>query len=96
VHGSQLGGSAIQCVKNTMWDAERACSSIPAPGFVLVKKVPGTMHFLAKSESHSFDFHAQNLTHVVDHLFIGNKPSPRRFAVGGRAHASSAHNCTFM
>lgn len=34
-------------------------------GFVLVKKVPGTLHFLAKSSSHSFDHGAMNMSHVV-------------------------------
>lgn len=47
-------------------------------GFVLVKKVPGTLHFLAKSTGHSFDFHAMNMSHVVNYLYFGNKPSPRR------------------
>ena len=40
-------------------------------GFVLVKKVPGTMHFLAKSPGHSFDFHAMNMSHVVHHYYFG-------------------------
>ena len=37
-------------------------------GFVLVKKVPGSMHFLAKSPSHTFDHSTQNLSHVVNHF----------------------------
>lgn len=47
-------------------------------GFVLVKKVPGTMHFLAKSPGHSFDHVEMNMSHVVHYLYAGNKPSPRR------------------
>ena len=37
-------------------------------GFVLVKKVPGSMHFLAKSPSHTFDHNKQNLSHVVNYF----------------------------
>ena len=47
-------------------------------GFVLVKKVPGTMHFLAKSPGHSFDHADMNMSHIVHYLYAGNKPSPRR------------------
>ena len=47
-------------------------------GFVLVKKVPGTLHFLAKSPGHSFDHLTMNMSHVVNYFFVGNKPSPRR------------------
>lgn len=43
-----------------------------------MKKVPGTLHFLAKSPGHSFDFMAMNMSHVVHQWFFGNKPSPRR------------------
>jgi hypothetical protein len=50
-------------------------------GFVLVKKVPGTLHLLAKSPGHSFDFVAMNMSHVVHQWFFGNKPSPRRRSV---------------
>ena len=47
-------------------------------GFVLVKKVPGTLHFLAKSPGHSFDHETINMTHTVNYMYFGNKPSPRR------------------
>ena len=53
-------------------------------GFVLVKKVPGALHFLAKSPGHSFDYQAMNMSHVVNYLYFGNKPSPRRQQVGLR------------
>ena len=51
-------------------------------GFVLVKKVPGTLHFLAKSAGHSFDPWAMNMSHAVGYFYFGNKPSPRRRKVG--------------
>lgn len=47
-------------------------------GFVLVKKVPGTLHFVAKAPGHSFDHSAMNLSHSVGYFYFGNKPSPRR------------------
>ncbi|KAK9832652.1 hypothetical protein WJX81_007592 [Elliptochloris bilobata] len=55
-------------------------------GFVLVKKVPGSMHFLAKSPSHTFDYSTQNLSHVVNYFYFGSKPSPRRRAELEKLH----------
>ncbi|CAL5224040.1 g6662 [Coccomyxa viridis] len=55
-------------------------------GFVLVKKVPGALHFLAKSPGHSFDYAAMNMSHVVNYLYFGNKPSPRRHQALARLH----------
>ena len=46
-------------------------------GFVLVKKVPGTLHFLAKSSSHSFDHGAMNMSHVV-HYWCTPAPASAR------------------
>lgn len=37
----------------------------PPPGFVLVKKVPGTLHFVARAPGHSFDYLNMNLSHMV-------------------------------
>ncbi len=66
-------------------------------GFVLVKKVPGALHFLAKSPGHSFDYQAMNMSHIVNYLYFGNKPSPRRHQVsanhqrpGAATHQHSA------
>jgi len=47
-------------------------------GFVLAKKVPGTLHFLAKSPGTSFDHASMNMTHFVHHLYFGTRPSPYR------------------
>jgi hypothetical protein len=47
-------------------------------GFVLVKKVPGTLHFTARGEGHSFDHAWMNMTHLVHQLHFGAKPSPRK------------------
>ena len=47
-------------------------------GFALVKKVPGTLHFVARAPGHSFDVASMNLSHVVHHYYFGAKPSPRR------------------
>ncbi len=40
-------------------------SPCPAPGFVLVKKVPGALHFVARAPGHSFDYLNMNLSHQV-------------------------------
>lgn len=47
-------------------------------GFLLVKKVPGTLHFVARAPGHSVDHLNQDLGHHVHHLYFGNRPSPRR------------------
>ena len=47
-------------------------------GFALVKKVPGTLHFIARAPGHSFDTASMNLSHVVHHYYFGSQPSPRR------------------
>ncbi|KAI7844497.1 hypothetical protein COHA_001856 [Chlorella ohadii] len=49
-------------------------------GFVLVKKVPGALHFVARAPGHSFDYLNMNLSHQVHYMYFGNKPSPRRRA----------------
>lgn len=49
----------------------------PPAGFVLVKKVPGTLHFVARAPGHSFDYLNMNLSHLVHYLYYGNRPSPR-------------------
>jgi hypothetical protein len=48
-------------------------------GFVLVKKVPGTLHFTARAEGHSFDHAWMNMTHVVHGLYFGSRPTPRKY-----------------
>ena len=58
--------------------AMAAC--LPA-GFVMVKKVPGTLHFAARSEGHSFDHSLMNMTHLVHQFYIGAKPTPRKYQV---------------
>jgi thiol-disulfide isomerase/thioredoxin len=47
-------------------------------GFVLVKKVPGTLHFVARAPGHSVDFLNMNMSHYIHAFFFGNLPSPRR------------------
>lgn len=47
-------------------------------GMLLVKKVPGTLHFAARAPGHSIDYLNMNMSHVVHHMYFGNKPTPRR------------------
>lgn len=57
-------------------------------GFVLVKKVPGTLHFAARSEGHSFDHAWMNMTHVVHSFYYGSRPTVKKYfqlqVCGGR------------
>lgn len=55
-------------------------------GFVMVKKVPGTLHFTARAEGHSFDHAWMNLTHAVHALHFGAKPTPRKLRALERLH----------
>ncbi|KXZ55092.1 hypothetical protein GPECTOR_3g247 [Gonium pectorale] len=55
-------------------------------GFVMVKKVPGTLHFVARSEGHSFDHTWMNMTHMVHSFHVGTRPSPRKYAQLKRLH----------
>lgn len=63
-----------------------ACGARPPPcrlraraGFVLVKKVPGTLHFGARSEGHSFDHEWLNMTHVVHSFNLGSRPTLKKY-----------------
>lgn len=62
-------------------------------GFVLVKKVPGTLHFLPKSSGHSFDYHSINMSHQVGYMYYGNKPSPRRRQVRLHSTLTDGFSC---
>lgn len=55
-------------------------------GMLLVKKVPGTLHFTARAPGHSFDYMSMNMSHHVHHFFFGNNPSPRRRKALARYH----------
>lgn len=57
---------------------------LPRTGFVMVKKVPGTLHFAARSEGHSFDHSLMNMTHVVHQYYVGARPTPRKYQVSDR------------
>ncbi|MFS7940658.1 putative endoplasmic reticulum vesicle transporter [Helianthus anomalus] len=46
-------------------------------GFVRVKKVPGDIILLARSESHSFDASLINMSHVINSFNFGKKVTPR-------------------
>jgi hypothetical protein len=46
---------------------------------VLVKKVPGTLHFGARSEGHSFDHAWMNMTHVVHSFYYGSRPTVKKY-----------------
>ncbi|KAI8473082.1 MAG: protein disulfide isomerase [Monoraphidium minutum] len=61
-------------------------------GFVLVKKVPGTLHFGARAEGHSFDHAWMNMTHVVHSFYFGSKPSPRKLWELKRLHPGGLSN----
>lgn len=55
-------------------------------GFVLVKRVPGTLHFAARSEAHTFDHSLMNMSHVVNGFYYGNRPSARKYLLLQRLH----------
>eukprot|EP00205_Picochlorum_sp_RCC944_P003875 CAMPEP_0182612710 /NCGR_PEP_ID=MMETSP1330-20130603/20606_1 /TAXON_ID=464278 /ORGANISM="Picochlorum sp., Strain RCC944" /LENGTH=488 /DNA_ID=CAMNT_0024832301 /DNA_START=142 /DNA_END=1608 /DNA_ORIENTATION=+ len=46
-------------------------------GMLLVKKVPGTLHFSARAPGHTIDYLSMNMSHHVHHLYFGNKPTKK-------------------
>ena len=58
----------------------------PPTGFVLVKKVPGTLHFAARSESHTFEHSWMNMSHVTHSFYFGSRPSARKYGLLQRLH----------
>lgn len=62
------------------------CVCVQMTGFVLVKKVPGTMHFHMKQEGISFAGNDIDVSHVVNEFTFGNRPSPRRLKTLARLH----------
>ncbi|KAJ9521177.1 hypothetical protein QJQ45_022899, partial [Haematococcus lacustris] len=59
--------------------------------FVMVKKVPGTLHFGARSEGHSFDHALMNMTHVVHTFTIGSRPTVKKYQQLQRLHPAGLH-----
>uniref|UniRef100_A0A383W9Z7 Thioredoxin domain-containing protein n=1 Tax=Tetradesmus obliquus TaxID=3088 RepID=A0A383W9Z7_TETOB len=55
-------------------------------GFVLVKKVPGTLHFTPRSEHHSFDHNWMNMSHTVNSFYFGAMPSPTKYHALKKLH----------
>lgn len=46
-------------------------------GMLLVKKVPGTLHFSARAPGHTIDYLSMNMSHHVHHLYFGNRPTKK-------------------
>uniref|UniRef100_A0A7R9YQB2 Thioredoxin domain-containing protein n=1 Tax=Chlamydomonas euryale TaxID=1486919 RepID=A0A7R9YQB2_9CHLO len=55
-------------------------------GFVMAKKVPGTLHFTARSESHTFQHAWTNTSHVIHTFYFGSRPSWHKLALLRRLH----------
>ena len=55
-------------------------------GFVLVKKVPGTLMFLARSAGHSFDHSSMNMSHVVHAFMFGTWMYGKKYRTMARMH----------
>lgn len=55
-------------------------------GFVMVKKVPGTLHFHMKQEGMSFAGTDIDVSHFVNEFTFGTRPSPRRRKTLARLH----------
>lgn len=61
-------------------------SPLQMSGFVMVKKVPGTLHFHMKQEGMSFAGSDIDVSHFVNEFTFGNRPSPRRRKTLARLH----------
>ena len=61
-------------------------SYVQLSGFVLVKKVPGSLHFHMKSQGFSFETGDIDVSHVVHAFTFGSRPSPKRMKTLARLH----------
>ncbi len=55
------------------------CVCVSHVGFVMVKKVPGTLYFHSKLDGFDFDHNTMNLTHVVHGFAFGARPSVKKY-----------------
>jgi len=72
--------------KNALLTAAPRTAGCNLAGFALVKKVPGTLHFTARAEGHSFDHAWMNLTHAVHSLYFGARPTQKKFNALKKLH----------
>jgi len=72
--------------KHALLQAAPRTAGCNLAGFVMVKKVPGTLHFTARAEGHSFDHAWMNLTHAVHSLYFGARPTARKLHALKRLH----------
>ncbi len=56
-----------------------------------MKKVPGTLHFAARSESHTFEHSWMNMSHVMHSFYFGSRPSSRKYSLLQRLHPAGAY-----
>lgn len=55
-------------------DSKKGCNLV---GFLMLNRVPGNFHILARSENHNMNPSMANLTHVVHKLYFGNTMTNR-------------------
>ena len=60
--------------------------AVQMSGFVLVKKVPGSLHFHMRQSGLSFETEDIDVSHVVHAFTFGNRPSPKRLRTLARLH----------
>jgi hypothetical protein len=73
-------------IKHADLEAAPRAGGCNMAGFVLVKKVPGTLHFAARSESHTFDHSWMNMSHVIHAFTFGSRPSVRKYQMLQKLH----------
>lgn len=63
----------------------------PPAGFVLVKKVPGSIHFMDHADFFSFGLTGIDLTHTIHWFYFGARPSPNGYYQLQRLHPMGLH-----
>eukprot|EP01026_Neomeris_dumetosa_P047076 TRINITY_DN4030_c1_g1_i1.p1 TRINITY_DN4030_c1_g1~~TRINITY_DN4030_c1_g1_i1.p1 ORF type:complete len:464 (-),score=42.33 TRINITY_DN4030_c1_g1_i1:4-1395(-) len=86
-HGDRTKEALLEFMESTIAGKSKFSTSVQRltkaegcnfAGFILVRKVPGTLHFHFNSNSHSFDHALVNTTHQIHNFYYGMRPSPYR------------------
>ncbi|MEW5316314.1 MAG: hypothetical protein WDW38_007693 [Sanguina aurantia] len=83
---SMVPSAGLPHRKHAALESSPKSSGCNIAGFVMVKKVPGTLHFTARSDGHSFDHSNMNVTHLIHSFYFGTRPSPRKYQQLQRLH----------
>lgn len=78
-------------LKHAQLKSAPKASGCNVAGFVLVKKVPGSIHFMDHADFFSFGLTGIDLTHTIHWFYFGARPSPNGYYQLQRLHPMGLH-----